>query len=296
MGRNVTRLGIALVAGVLLLTGGACARADPPAQELPAPVALPEDLPAEVTPSGSPEPDEPAATPSAVESMGVAPKAKASGSPSAKPAPKPKRTATAPRTVPKPPTETNLPPDPPKPPAEGCKPSYKGKQASRAQVKTALTNAAGRTYWPTSAPDIRIPLNLIKATAWQESGWQSNIVACDEGIGLMQVMPKTADWMNQRFGQSYDVWNHQDNAYLGATYLAWLTKDIGDRYFDADYRLDAALCVPGELDSCLLNAVIAAYNFGHGAVAPDGEPIDIGNPGYVRNVRALMTECVCLGY
>ncbi|GIJ27630.1 hypothetical protein Vqi01_27920 [Micromonospora qiuiae] len=304
MGRNVTRLGIALVAGVLLLTGGACARADGPGQELPAPVALPGDLPAEATPSGSPEPDEPAATPAAVESMGAAPKAKASASasakasasPSAKPAPKPKRTATAPRAVPKPPTETNLPPKPPKPPAEGCKPSYKGEQASRAQVKTALTNAAGRTYWPTSAPDIRIPLNLIKATAWQESGWQSNIVACDGGIGLMQVMPDTATWMNQRFGQSYDVWDYRDNAYLGATYLAWLTKYIGDMYFDADYRLDAALCTPGELDSCLLNAVIAAYNFGHGAVAREGQPLAIPNPTYVRNVRALMTECVCLGY
>ncbi|GGM39032.1 hypothetical protein GCM10011608_24680 [Micromonospora sonchi] len=305
MGRNVTRLGIALVAGVLLLTGGACARADTPAQELPAPVALPEDLPAEVTPSGSPEPDEPAATPSAVESMGAAPKAsasaKGSASPSVKPDPKPKRTRTAPRAVPKPPTETNLPPKLPKPPAEGCKPSYKGEQASRAQVKTALTNAAKRTYWPTSAPDIRISPELIKATAWQESGWQSNIVACDEGIGLMQVMPDTATWMNQRFGQSYDVWNHQDNAYLGATYLAWLTKYIGDMYFDADkdpagYRLDADLCIPGELDSCLLNAVIAAYNFGHGAVARPGQPLAIPNPNYVRNVRALMTECVCLGY
>jgi soluble lytic murein transglycosylase-like protein len=170
-----------------------------------------------------------------------------------------------------------------------------GTQATRAQAKEALTAAAARTYWPTSAPDIAIPVRLVKATAWQESGWQSNIIACDGGIGLMQVMPATAEWMNQRFGQSYDVDDYRDNASLGANYLAWLTKYIGDMYFEADYRLDAALCTT-ELNSCLLNAVIAAYNYGHGAVAREGEPLAIPNPQYVRNVRALMTECVCLSY
>ncbi|WP_216592177.1 lytic transglycosylase domain-containing protein [Verrucosispora sioxanthis] len=300
MGRSVARRGVAVVAAVLLLAGAGCATVDTPAAEVPAPVALPEELPdASGEPSGSAVPEDASATPSAVESMGAAPKAtpSASASPSAaKRSPKPKRTtATAPRTVPKPPTEKQVPPDPPKPPASDCKPSYKGDQASRAQAKAALTEAAGRTYWPTSAPDIRIPVSLIKATAWQESGWQSNIVACDKGIGLMQVMPETASWMNQRFGQSYDVWDYRDNAYLGGTFLAWLTKYIGDMYFDADYRLDADLCT-AELDSCLLNAVIAAYNYGHGAVAPEGKPLNIPNASYVRNVRALMTECVCLGF
>ncbi|WP_233513419.1 lytic transglycosylase domain-containing protein [Micromonospora craterilacus] len=302
MGRIATKLGITLAAGLLLVTAGGCARVDAPAGEVPAPVALPEEL-AESTaaePAESDDPGQPSATPAAVESMGAAPRASASASPSpsasAKPSPKPKRTSTAPRAVPKPPTETKVPPPPPKPAPSSCKPSYKGEQASRAQVKAALTDAAGRVYWPTSAPDIRIPLNLVKATAWQESGWQSNIVACDGGIGLMQVMPDTGTWMNQRFGQSYDVWDHRDNAYLGGTYLAWLTKYIGDMYFDSDYRLDASLCTSGELNSCLLNAVIAAYNYGHGAVAREGQPLAIPNPSYVRNVRALMTECVCLGY
>ncbi|GIJ38921.1 transglycosylase SLT domain-containing protein [Micromonospora andamanensis] len=300
MGRGGARWGVAVVAAMLLLTGGGCATVGTPAAEVPAPVALPEEAPdAAGEPSGSAVPQEASATPSAVESMGAAPKAtpSASASPSpSKRSPKPKRTtATAPRAVPKPPTETKVPPAPPKPAPSSCEPSYKGDQASRAQAKAALTEAAGRTYWPTSAPDISIPLSLIKATAWQESGWQSNIVACDGGIGLMQVMPDTATWMNQRFGQSYDVWDYRDNAYLGGTYLAWLTKYIGDMYFDADYRLDADLCT-SELNSCLLNAVIAAYNYGHGAVAREGQPLTVPNPSYVRNVRALMSECVCLGF
>ncbi|MBX7266038.1 transglycosylase SLT domain-containing protein [Micromonospora sp. Llam7] len=297
MGRNVTRWGVAVVAGVLLLAGGACADVGAPARELPAPVGLGGELPdAAVEPTATTASADPTATPAAVQAMGAAPKVGPSASASAKPSPKPRRTAaTAPRTVPKPPTETQVPPDPPKPAPSACTPSYKGDQASRAQAKAALVDAAGRTYWPTSAPDIRVPLSLLKATAWQESGWQSNIVACDGGIGLMQVMPDTASWMNQRFGQSYDVWDYRDNAYLGGTYLAWLTKYIGDMYFDADYRLDADLCTD-ELDSCLLNAVVAGYNFGHGAVAREGQPLAIPNPGYVRNVRALITECECLGF
>ncbi|TNH29325.1 lytic transglycosylase domain-containing protein [Micromonospora orduensis] len=273
-----------LLAGTLV---GCADRGDSPA-DLGAPVAItdaPTDVPLdEVT-------GEPTPSASAVASMGVAPSRTASP----KPTKKPTGSAPKPRAVAKPPSETKVPPPPPKPAPTSCKPSYKGTQASRSAVKAALTDAAGRTYWPTSAPDIKIPLDLVKATAWQESGWQSNIYACDGGVGLMQVMSGTATWMNQRFEQSYDIDDYRDNAYLGANYLAWLTKYIGDMYFESDFRLDAALCT-AELNSCLLNAVIAAYNYGHAAVAQEGEPLTIPNPSYVRNVRALMTECVCLTY
>ncbi|MET7809069.1 lytic transglycosylase domain-containing protein [Micromonospora chersina] len=291
MRRGVGRWATAAVAALLAAGAVTGCGTEEPTREVAVevtgevPVEAPADGPADL----------PSDEPPAVAAMGARPSAKPSPSASPKPKPKPTRTTTAPLATPKPPTETQVPPPPPKPAASGCQPSYRGTQATRSQVKSALSDASARTYWPTSAPDIRIPLTLMKATAWQESGWQSNIVACDGGIGLMQVMPATADWMNQRFGQSYDIDDYQDNAYLGGTYLAWLTKYIGDMYFESDYRLDAALCT-SELNSCLLNAVIAAYNYGHGAVAREGEPLTIPNPQYVRNVRALMTECVCLSY
>ncbi|TYB36633.1 transglycosylase SLT domain-containing protein [Micromonospora sp. AP08] len=291
MRRGVGRWATAAVAALLAAGAVTGCGTEEPTREVAVevtgevPVEAPADGPADL----------PSDEPPAVAAMGAKPSAKPSPSASPKPKPKPTRTTTAPLATPKPPTETQVPPPPPKPAASGCQPSYRGTQATRSQVKSALSDAAARTYWPTSAPDIKVPLTLMKATAWQESGWQSNIVACDGGIGLMQVMPATADWMNQRFGQSYDIDDYQDNAYLGGTYLAWLTKYIGDMYFESDYRLDAALCT-SELNSCLLNAVIAAYNYGHGAVAREGEPLTIPNPQYVRNVRALMTECVCLSY
>ncbi|MFC0030338.1 lytic transglycosylase domain-containing protein [Micromonospora chaiyaphumensis] len=288
---GVGRWATAAVAALLAATVITGCGGEKPTREVA--VGLPSEVPVEA-PADDPA-DLPSDEPPAVAAMGAKPSAKPSPSASSKPKPKPTRTTTGPLAKPKPPTETQVPPPPPKPPASGCEPSYRGTQATRSQVKAALSDAAARTYWPTSAPDIKIPLTLMKATAWQESGWQSNIVACDGGIGLMQVMPATADWMNQRFGQSYDIDAYRDNAYLGGTYLAWLTKYIGDMYFESDYRLDASLCT-SELNSCLLNAVIAAYNYGHGAVAREGEPLAIPNPQYVRNVRALMTECVCLTY
>jgi soluble lytic murein transglycosylase-like protein len=285
MRRHVVRAGSAVIAGLLLATGVVgCARQEPRPQEVAAPV----DVPAE--PSTEPSVDEPTAAPTAVQALGAAPSASAT----AKPTPT-KTRAGAPRPTVKPPTETKAPPPPRTPAPSGCKPTYQGTQATRAQAKAALTDAAARTYWPVSAPDISIPLQLVKATAWQESGWQSNIIACDKGIGLMQVQPETVTWLNQRFEQSYDVYDYRDNAYLGGTYLAWLTKKIGDSHFGSDYRLDADLCT-AELTSCLLDAVIAAYNYGVGAVAVEAKPLVIPNPQYVRNVRALMTECVCLSY
>ncbi|MFU8853492.1 transglycosylase SLT domain-containing protein [Micromonospora sp. SL1-18] len=286
IGRWTTATAVLLLA--VGLTG--CGGEERPSQEVA--VGLPGEVPVDAAadkPNGAP--------PAAVEKMGVAPSGKPSPSatPTGKPKPKHTRTAAGPLPKPKPPTETKVPPARPKPAPSSCKPSYRGTEATRSQVKAALSDAAAKQYWPTSAPDIKIPLNLVKATAWQESGWQSNIVACDGGIGLMQVMPATADWMNQRFGESYDINAYRDNAYLGANYLAWLTKYIGDMYFESDYRLNASLCT-SELNSCLLNAVISAYNYGHDAVAREGEPLAIPNPQYVRNVRALMTECECLSY
>ncbi|ROT31088.1 transglycosylase SLT domain-containing protein [Micromonospora sp. HM5-17] len=281
---RVRRLGLVLGATVLAFVAG-CANGETGATDSAAEIAAGVDQATDPTTG----PDvEPTPEPSSVAGLGARP------TPSATPSKTPSKRPT-PRQKPKPPVETNVPPAPKPVNDGGCtKPRYEGEAASRAAVKQALTNAAGRTYWPVSAPSIKIPLNLLKATAWQESGWQSNIIACDGGVGLMQVMPDTATWMNQRFEKSYDINDYQDNAYLGATYLAWLTKYIGDAFFDGDYRLDADLCT-SELNSCLLNAVISAYNFGHGAVVTD-EGMRIPNPQYVRNVRALMTECECLSF
>ncbi|GIF49901.1 soluble lytic murein transglycosylase-like protein [Asanoa ferruginea] len=237
----------------------------------------------------SPDAPEDEAAADAAVGLGAAP----TKPPTTTKAPTPRKTPKK-KSPPRHSTTEKLPPAPPKPAAGCTKPRYVGTQASRADAKAALTDAAGRTYWPSSAPSLRVPLDLVKATAYQESGWQSNIVACDGGVGLMQVMKDTATFVNNRFDQSYDIDKYQDNAALGANYLAWLIKYFGDVYFEGDYSVDPDDCADHS-DLCLLNAVIAAYNFGPGAVDTDAG-LKIPNPQYVDNVRSLMTNCVCLNW
>ncbi|MCP2328073.1 soluble lytic murein transglycosylase-like protein [Hamadaea flava] len=187
-------------------------------------------------------------------------------------------------------------------PGTGC-PFHEGVDAAKADVRVALETAAQKPFWANDPryASVTLPPALIKAVAWMESGWQSTIVACDGGIGTMQIMPDTATWMNQRFGTSYDLHTLGGNTMIGAEYLQWLIAYFGSAYFGSDYTLDAADCVstdpavPDYQTPCLLNAVIAAYNYGPGNVEV-GDHIVIPNPDYVRPVRALMVSCPCSQY
>jgi soluble lytic murein transglycosylase-like protein len=234
--------------------------------------------------------DEPAAAPVAVAESAPAPEEPAVAEPEADPttpAPAPSKTS---KSKPKKPKAT-----PTEDPNNFTEPecaTHEGKNVSKAKAKSALTAAAGKTYWPTSAPKLKVPARLVLATAWHESGWQSNIVNCDGGRGLMQVMPDTEAFVNQRFGQSFDVRDHRQNAVLGANYLAWLTKYLGDRYFDGSYSLSTGKC-RSHASRCLLNMVIAGYNTGHGAVDAAYADKRLSNPGYVDSVRSLMKSCYC---
>jgi soluble lytic murein transglycosylase-like protein len=105
--------------------------------------------------------------------------------------------------------------------------THEGRNVAKKTAKSALLAAAGKTYWPASAPQLKVSADLVKAVAWHESGWQSTIVNCDGGRGLMQVMPDTEEFINTRFEKSYDSHAYKENAVLGANYLAWLTKYFG---------------------------------------------------------------------
>jgi hypothetical protein len=188
------------------------------------------------------------------------------------------------------------PPHPPAPPPGtpapgGSCPSYTGPKAPTSDVRAALDAAAAKQFLPVSAPTIRVPANLLYAVAWQESGWQSTILACDGGIGTMQIMPATAKWMNDSFGTSYDVQTLNGNIMIGGEYLALMIKIFGNEYFQGSYDLSAP-AAPGSVS--LLDSVVSAYNYGPGAVDPTKGTAGIPNWRYVNNVEALMTSCPCL--
>jgi hypothetical protein len=172
---------------------------------------------------------------------------------------------------------------------------HEGKKITKAQAKAALTSAAGKIYWPTSAPGLKLSSDLVKSIAWHESGWQSDIVNCDGGRGLLQVMPDTTAQMNQRFGQHYLDTDYKQNAQVGANYLAWLAKYFGDEFFRNKYDLTTKSCKT-HTSLCLLDMVIAGYNSGVAEVDETHASGTLPNPAYVDSVRSLMSSCYCDRY
>jgi soluble lytic murein transglycosylase-like protein len=229
------------------------------------------------------------------------------------PTPPPAPTTTrAPVVVPsqKPP-EAELPPPPPPeiPDTPDCV-QHPGPDAPPAEVAAALTAAGAVQYWKGVVPPeglngplpvITVPANVMKAVAWAESAWQSTVIACDHGIGLMQVMPGTVDYINLRFEPDYgDVHTVAGNAAYGANYLEWLIMYFGLYYFGSFDLNTVAPKGDGGVNIRLLDVVLAAYNVGHDAVEnthgtrdSKDDTLHIPNTGYVNRVLGYMTNCPC---
>ena len=125
--------------------------------------------------------------------------------------------------------------------------------SNRSQVTAMLRQAAARYH---------LPANLLLAIAWQESGWYQHVIARDGGIGVMQLMPGTAQSLNNSTGVRRDPYHLWDNINLGAIYLSYLWHNFNGN----------------------LTKVISGYNEGGWAVIHRG----IFNWGYVNSVLYLM--------
>ncbi len=68
--------------------------------------------------------------------------------------------------------------------------------------------------------------HLVEALAWQESGWQQNVVSAAGASGVMQIMPYTAQWLSSDvLGVPLDVVGSvSDNVMAGTAYLKWLLE------------------------------------------------------------------------
>lgn len=105
--------------------------------------------------------------------------------------------------------------------------------------------------------------SLVKAVAMKESAWRQDAVSSAGAVGVMQVMPGTADFVNDVLdpGPELDLRDADDNVHLGVMYL--------------DHMLDT---MPSEKDA------LAAYYSGPGNVGPR---LDRGQRDYVSEVRAF---------
>ncbi|HLG64330.1 MAG TPA: transglycosylase SLT domain-containing protein [Ktedonosporobacter sp.] len=125
--------------------------------------------------------------------------------------------------------------------------------SSQSQVAYFLRSAAAR---------YGLPISLLEAIAWQESGWNQHVISRDGGIGVMQIMPYTAMGLNTMTGIRHDPYKLADNIELGAIYLHSLWLGLHGN----------------------ITLVISAYNEGGWNVVHRG----IFNWRYVDDVRALM--------
>lgn len=109
-----------------------------------------------------------------------------------------------------------------------------------------------------------VPSAFALAVAWQESGWRQGVVSYAGAIGVMQLLPATAEWVGTTMlGRAVDVHDAHDNVQAGVRLLAhYLERYGGDR-----------------------GLVLAAYYQGQTSVDRHGI-YSVSRP-YIASIRAL---------
>jgi len=94
--------------------------------------------------------------------------------------------------------------------------------ARRDAVRRVIIEEAGR---------YKVPAALALAVAWQESGWQQGVVSHAGAVGVMQLMPATADWVGEAMlGTTVQITDTRQNIRAGVRLLAhYLGHYDGDR-------------------------------------------------------------------
>ena len=109
--------------------------------------------------------------------------------------------------------------------------------------------------------------SLAAAIAWQESGFNNNMVSSANARGVMQVMPGTWDYVERNLaGGELDPSSATDNVHAGVLYLGRLLEDAGGDE----------------------NAAVAGYYQGLASVRERGMYDDTQQ--YVANVQALRSK------
>jgi N-acetylmuramoyl-L-alanine amidase len=94
--------------------------------------------------------------------------------------------------------------------------------AGREEVRTMIVEDAAL---------FGVPPALALAVAWHESGWRQAAVSSAGAIGIMQLMPTTADWVGEAMlGEAVHIHDARSNVRAGVRLLAhYLARYAGDR-------------------------------------------------------------------
>ena len=81
------------------------------------------------------------------------------------------------------------------------------------------------------AGELGVPPAFALAVAWQESGWQESVVSSQGAVGVMQLLPETADWVaGSILHEPVDIDAPKSNIRAGVRLLAhYLERYRGDR-------------------------------------------------------------------
>jgi soluble lytic murein transglycosylase-like protein len=75
--------------------------------------------------------------------------------------------------------------------------------------------------------------SLLEALTWQESGWQQGVVSPTGAVGVGQVEPYTAAFVESDVvGLSLDIYSTSDNIRVSAAYLGYLSRVEGGNTCD----------------------------------------------------------------
>jgi len=126
-------------------------------------------------------------------------------------------------------------------PAAGAQPAMPASMAESVARRDAV-----RQVIVEEAQRFGVPPAFALAVAWQESGWQQDVVSHAGAIGVMQLLPTTAEWVGQAMlGTQVDPRDLRQNVRAGVRLLAhYLGRYDGDRsrvlaaYYQGQSALD----------------------------------------------------------
>jgi N-acetylmuramoyl-L-alanine amidase len=106
-------------------------------------------------------------------------------------------------------------------PGVGMPPSMAAIVQQRRGMRQLIVQEARRQHFPPA---------LALAVGWQESGWQERVVSSAGAIGVMQLLPATADWVSATMlGEGINLWNARSNVRAGVALLRHYLARYGNR-------------------------------------------------------------------